>query len=459
MDYAKLTKRIEYMIEYETDEYFVNINLDDDLSSKLFDYQHMHLFNLITGFRSYDTLLDGSDTGTGKSYTTIALCKHLGLRPLILCPKVIVSTWMNVCKYFGVLPIDIVNYDIIKRGRTYDSNGNPVESKYIKKCDVKVKKLIKGEIHELTYESYEWKLPRDTLLVFDEAHKFKNKKSYNGQLLLSAKGAAKILMLSATICDTPKTFQIFGYMLGFYKTVIQGRNWINHKIIEDNLNAGIVKNNAISKCIYPLKGSRMSISELGDKFPKNQISAECYNIDVKYMNDINRPFLSIGDVTPARQKAELAKIELLVELTKNYVENGYNVVIFVNYSKTIDQLSKKLKCKCILDGRVESNLRDENINNFQNNQENVIICNIETGGVSIGLHDLYGRPRVSLISPPSTGIILQQALGRICRAGSKSPALQRLIYCSNTFEEKICQRIKDKIQFLSQINDDDLIKI
>ena len=42
-----------------------------------------------------------------------------------------------------------------------------------------------------------------------------------------------LLMLSATVSDSLKSFHIFGYMLGFYKNIKQGRNWINGIIRED----------------------------------------------------------------------------------------------------------------------------------------------------------------------------------------------------------------------------------
>jgi hypothetical protein len=77
----------------------------------------------------------------------------------------------------------------------------------------------------------------------------------------------------------------------------------------------------------------------------------------------------------------------------------------------------------------------------------------------ISLHDLYGIPRVSLISPPWSSTQLIQNIGRISRAGAKTPALQRLIYCAKTCEEVICNRLKEKLKFLSKINDNDLVDI
>ena len=63
---------------------------------------------------------------------------------------------------------------------------------------------------------------------------------------------------------------------------------------------------------------------------------------------------------------------------------------------------------------------------------------------------------MSLIVPSYSSIQLIQALGRIHRAGSKTPCTQRIIFCSGTMEEHIVKKLKEKINNLSSINDNDL---
>ena len=102
--------------------------------------------------------------------------------------------------------------------------------------------------------------------------------------------------------------------------------------------------------------------------------------------------------------------------------------------------------------------RRKYIRKFQKNKRKIIICNIAAGGQSIDLDDQHGgHPRVSLIVPSYSSTKLVQSLGRIYRAGSKSPAIQIIIFCSNTIEERISTRLNEKIGHLSQINDNDLI--
>ena len=101
------------------------------------------------------------------------------------------------------------------------------------------------------------------------------------------------------------------------------------------------------------------------------------------------------------------------------------------------------------------NKKNKILRNFRNNECNIIICNIAINE-GIDLHDLYGIPRVSIISPPFSKYTISSSMARIHRAGSKTPALHRLIYCAGTCEEVICNRLKEKLKFMAKLNDNDL---
>jgi superfamily II DNA or RNA helicase len=469
MDYEKLNKRIDHMFKYETDNFFVNINLKNEVAEKLFDYQIMHVFNLMTALRHNNCILDSSATGTGKTYSAIALCKQLNLRPFIICPKTIMTQWKNVCKVFDVRPLGIVNYELIKNGKYYNRNGEKVECDFIE---------VKENDNDVQFK---WKLPHYALLIFDEVHKCKNLKTINAQLLLSTKNLRKVLLISATLSDKAQSFHIFGYMLGCYKKLSQARNWINGMLREDKLYIGPKEQylSAINRYLYPNKGSRMRIEELGDKFPENQICADSYYLEDAEREEVNRAFRNIlenkemiksaldkethgkilDEILKARMKIELAKIPIFEELINDYIENGFAVVVFLNFIEPIKQLAKKFKNACVIRGGQSVEQRQENIDKFQSNQSSLIIV---SGSISDGLnlHDENGNfPRVSLISPPMSSQALVQDLGRIFRQNCKSKCLQRLIFAADTIEEIICNKLKNKLQFLSSLNDDDLVNI
>ena len=70
----------------------MSLNLDNNIKEKLLKYQIEHTKNLINIIKKNKTCLDASDTGTGKTYCAIALCKQLNLKPFIICPKSVISS-------------------------------------------------------------------------------------------------------------------------------------------------------------------------------------------------------------------------------------------------------------------------------------------------------------------------------------------------------------------------------
>jgi SNF2 family DNA or RNA helicase len=162
-------------------------------------------------------------------------------------------------------------------------------------------------------------------------------------------------------------------------------------------------------------------------------------------------------VLRAHQRIEILKIPTFVELCNDFRHNSYSVVIFVNFTKTLELLCDMLHTTSKIYGEQSQEARLKIIEDFQSNRTNVIICNIKAGGIGISLHDIHGGyPRVSLISPTWSSIDLVQALGRIHRAGGKSKSLQRIIYTADTIEEKIADKLKNKLLNINSINNGDL---
>ena len=118
MRYEKINKRVNVMFEKgEFDDDFLNINIKEDNIGKIFDYQIFHIYNLISCLKKNDVVIDGSYTGTGKTYTSICVCSELGLSPFIICPRSVLGVWKSVCELFGVTPLCIVNYESIRSGK------------------------------------------------------------------------------------------------------------------------------------------------------------------------------------------------------------------------------------------------------------------------------------------------------------------------------------------------------
>ena len=430
--------------------------------NKLYSYQIEHTNNLVRIINNNDVALDASDTGTGKTYCAVAVCKTLNLNPIIICPKSVISVWSKVCKEFKVSPYLIVNYEIFKTGR------------------------IHSELIDVIYEDnkikdYKIYPPKNSIFIFDEAHRCSNMHSENGKLLLAVKDSnSKLLILSATIADFPEKFKIFFYVLNFInKNEIINKNISKikyMKIVDEWINRDKRPMVRIHNMLFPDRGSRMRIDVLGDLFPLNQITATPYTLDKNKQEAIQKEYKNLSGlldvirekkekdsgsiftkILRAHQTIEILKIPIFVELANDFLFNKYSVVIFVNFTQTLETLAKMFHTNSVIYGQQTQEERLKIIDDFQENKTNIVICNIKAGGIGISLHDLYGNhPRVTLISPTWNSIDLVQALGRIHRAGSKSKALQRIIYTANTVEENIADKIKYKLKNINSINNGDL---
>lgn len=427
----------------------------------LLTYQVPHVYQLYESLLNTQCVLDGSDTGTGKTYATMAVCYLLKLKPFIICPRSVINSWIDVSKKMNIEIVGLSNYERLKGGKYYTQNFELTECPYLDKIEIN-----ENEEKEILYL---FQFPTDTIVIVDEAHKCKNYKTENSEMILSLKNSQrKILLLSATITDKIKCFKPFGAMFGLYREPKNYKDWIKNKIKLNKVNKrkdmtddGIALK-IIHDSIYPIRGSRMRIKELGDMFPKNQILAKCYYVDeysqVDEIYEVMNKTKTLKDLTNCRILLESIKLQVIIELVEDGLENDFSIAIFVNFKESLNYLVNNISEKCsVIHGDQSIEERQQNIDDFQSNKVKVIVCIMQAGGIGISLHDLYGRQRMSIISPNYNATELVQCLGRIHRAGSKSPALQRIVYIAKSCEEEICKKLSEKMNVLSKINGDDLI--
>ena len=453
-----------------------SLQFSEKTQSLLMSHQNMHVFNMISALndKKNNAVLDGSYTGTGKTYTTAAICAETKRRPFVICLKSNISTWKRVLRLFDVEPLGVVNYEMIRTGKYY-VDGEAVDCPYIKR-----------EKNKFTWDFAEIG-KKNVVMVFDEVHHCKNKSSLNSKLLTSCK-SIKTIMLSATLCDKIEDFGVFGMMLGFYNSVGAGRHWLNDIVRKEKRRLDKKKEeasiNLLHKKIFNTKGSRMSLSDLKNDMGQDQISIECYTVDKKVQEKIDRLYEEVKKqkrkaedlqvmskgmstelvrekkanalqtITFKREKIENAKSDILLELATSYHESRMSVVIFVNYRSThrmiCDKLGKHGIDHAVIHGDQSGFERDDAIQSFQRNEVRMLVAMAQAGGSSISLHDTSGSfPRVSIISPSYSVIELVQILGRIKRSGTKSPTIQKIVYCDNTCEEHIAEKVREKEEIMS----------
>ena len=387
------------------------------------------------------------------------------------------SSWKKVSKYYGVKPYFIVNYETLKLYKYYNDTQDRIMCKYISPNS----KYHKSDIYtndDSVYSDYIWHVDDKTIFIFDEVHRASQLNTQNGELLFAAKMSGKPLMvLSATVADVPDKFKLFFWILNFIDPSVIAKSNMKFAEYMFTMQRWLSRNHkpmlSIHNMLYPNRASRMRIDSLGDLFPETQITAEAYSMGKKREEEIEKQYSIIAEeldnlknksskdkenplvkIMRAHQKIEMFKVPTFVELATDLTESKHSVVVFVNFTQTLNLLQNMLHTDLVIHGGQTQEQRDTAIESFQNNKSNIIICNIKAGGIGISLHDIHGgHPRASIISPPWSSIELVQALGRIHRAGGKTKSIQRIVYTANTIEEKIADKLRTKLNNLNQIND------
>jgi len=466
----------------------------------LYDHQKDHVYTIMKALLTHGVALDGSSTGTGKTFCGLYASKILGLRPIIICPKAVVPGWKKSLETLGIEEFTLANYELMKIGkrlhwrkakkRKRNAAGVLVPYFVEEKADCEFI-TVKPNPKKGQWDSkwvVTWQLPENHVLIFDEAHRCKNKNTINTQLLTTAKDhGAKVLMLSATIASNP--LKMFGAAkaLNFYKEPWEFYSWARrHGCDNTGYNASWEYNGGEEEMIklhhqiYGAGlGSRMDVAELIKlgKFPESQNYIEVYDFKnnqaeiEKIYNAVDKEIAKIEKIEKNikmghhlvhrqkdLQKVEILKIPVMVEMAEEFLEEGKSIVIFCNFTQTIDVFSKELNTRCIIDGRQNLRQNTKCKENFLENKERVILCNTAAAREGIDLHDKYHKfPRVSLIMPNDSAQVIKQCLGRVWRSGG-STAIQYIVCANNTRENDVMANVLTKIDQIDALNKGETMK-
>lgn len=430
----------------------------------LLPFQKPHAGRIERALLQHRVAIDASDPGTGKTYTACAVAAMLGCPVVIVTPKATVPSWRKVAAGFGIVPLLVTNYELVRRGRLPECSkrGN---------C-------------------FTWNLPEDVLLIFDECQKCKGRSSQNAALLVAARRQhLRILLCSATAAENPLEMRAIGFALGLH-AYHDFYSWARRNGVEEGFYGLAFRGGAdvlrsLHAQIFPERGSRLRIADIPE-FPDTVVEASVietgkakaiqkeYDLMKRELHraereDDHETLAELADamqarranamtlVTRARQAIELYKVPAMVEMAVNALEEGMSVVILVNFTETIAALGEALKCTERIVGGQTAAERQAVIDRFQRNESPVVLANIQAGGVGVSLHDPTGtRPRLSIISPTFSAADLRQALGRVHRAGGAA-SIQKICFAAGTVEEHTAEVCAAKLANIDLLNDGDMM--
>lgn len=406
-------------------------------------YQLPAIQRQIDLLRRFGASVEGSETGVGKTYIAAFAAKKLGWLVAVVCPKAVIPSWRDCLKAIGVRVLFIENVERIKTQKQWAVRD-------------------KAE--------WVWQLPERCLLIFDEAHRFTGQDSENAHLLKAA--PKPLLMMSATLADSPLKMHALGHQLGIIHWDAW-YGWCFKNGCRKNLPfrglkfvGGDEVLHRLHEQVFKDRGSRIRIKDLGDAFPANSIEAiaipvdDTVALDQGYMDalellELEAPSAAVA-MLRARQKSEHLKIPAVAEMIDDLLAQGHSVAVFVNFTDTLEHLRGKFPNASLIHGDQLADEREHMIDLFQRNETNVVLATVQAGGVGISLHDLHGgHPRVSIIFPTWNAVDLQQALGRIFRNGGLTPCIQKIVFASDTIEERVKDKVEKKLDNISMINDGD----
>jgi len=425
---------------------------------------------LVSSINKWGAGVDGSDVGVGKTYTACGVVRELDMDILVVCPKAVKESWKRVIKnHFKMWSkcVGIINYEALRIGKT-----DSLIASYVKRRDTRRKEFV-------------WKIPKSTLIVWDEAQKLKNAKTKNSETCLAAlKAGYKMLFCSATMATNPLELRTVGQGIQLFKGNQQYYNWLyDHGVVKGRFGLEFTGDKkALTKLhedIFVNRGVRLTRDTIPN-FPESQISAETYEMDKEDVDKINSVYdemrlellkiekllkkdkgqTKMTTILRARQKVEMFKVPLIIEMAEESIENGMSVAIFCNFTETINALSDRLNTKCIVNGVVSDKKRQQAVDDFQADKERIILINIAAGGAGLSLHDLNGKyPRISLICPSYSAVLMRQSTGRVWRDSAKTKSIQKIVFVANTIEEEVCKIVNQKLENLDLLNDGDLVYV
>lgn len=478
-----------------------------------------HLYDILQRLVSaYDT----SDTGVGKTYVATAVAVALGLPTLVVAPKISLTAWARVAAEFND-SFSVIGYEKLRTGNTefgqwqHQDKVNEGRKTFYKCqcCQLTVSlenpqpcfahhlgiHCLETKKHDVNYGMFKFN-PAVKAVIFDEVHRCGGMNSTNAEFLIAARRQSiRHLGLSATLACDPMKMRALGYSLdlhgdrhnipfkqgylpmlpNFYQWAAQhgcrrippmpGIRWA----VSEDRQAQIMA--SIREQIIPSRGVRLTTAEIPG-FPERDITAELYDIENPSTVDLlyaemavalgvladksnldKAPDHPLTKIIRARQRIELLKVPLAVELATDAIEKGLSVGIFVNFSQTIDELARRLNCHEIIDGRPEyAKPRQHVIDSFQRDESRLVLVNSEAGGITVSLHDVRGQfPRVGFVFPGFSATTFVQLCGRFQRDGGRSRSHYRVILAANTIEEQIKRKLDRKLVNLAALNDGDMV--
>jgi SNF2 family DNA or RNA helicase len=415
----------------------------------------------LTGSRRF---ILADDMGLGKTTSTIiAALETKSKKILIVCPASLKINWQREIANYTDRPVFIaegkkfsteddfviVNYDILKN--FYDLK------------DIKNSLITQGNFD---------------LIILDEAHYVSNGQAARTKLVNSfTKNCKRVWLLTGTpmtnrpmnyfnllsIVDSPTTQNWMAYAIrycGGYQFMAGKRKiWnvsgaSNLEELRDRTSRQVLRRLKTEVLDLPEKIITPVYLKLKSKLYE-ELMGEYYEWFNKNPNESSYLTIQFSKLMKVRQVIAEEKIKDTIELAENILEQGKKVIIFTNFTDTLNKIADHFGKQSVrLDGSTSKPQRQYAVDQFQENEKvKVFVGNLRAAGVGITLTAAEAVIMNDLSFVPGD---LVQGEDRAYRYGQNNSVSIYYPLFINSIESVIYDMVNEKKKNINTVMGDDL---
>ena len=402
------------------------------------------------------------DMGLGKTTSTIIAALETGAKKiLIICPATLKINWERefwlyskkktyVCdgKNFSTeADIVIMNYDIIKNFHDTKSDEGSL--------------ILNSKFD---------------LVIIDEAHYIQNVQAQRTKLINDlVKTIDRLWLLTGTpmtsrpinyfnllsLVDSPVAKNWMAYVVrycsGYQFKVGQRKVWnvmgaSNLEELRDRTSPTVLRR--LKEDVLDLPDKIITPVYLRLRSKKyEEVMGDYYNWYERNPEESKNLSIQFTKLTEVRQVIAEEKTQHTIELAENFIEQGKKVIIFCNFTKSLETIVEHFgKSAVRLDGQMSKIQRQDAVDRFQEDEKvNVFVGNIKAAGVGITLTAGEAVIMNDLSFLPSDH---SQAEDRAYRYGQKNNVLVYYPIFDNTIEGIIYDILNAKKRIISTVMGD-----
>jgi SWI/SNF-related matrix-associated actin-dependent regulator 1 of chromatin subfamily A len=404
------------------------------------------------------------DMGLGKTTSTIIAALETGAKKvLIVCPASLKINWQR----------EIANYSdrsvYIAEGKKFSDDHDFVIVNYdILKNFHDIKEKDKSEIMKINFD----------LVIMDEAHMISNPQAQRTKIANDiASKSNRVWLLSGTpmtsrpmnyynllnLVDSPVAMNWMAYAKrycnGFQFSVGKRKVWnvtgaSNLDELRERTSTHILRRLKEEVLDLPEKIITPVYLRLKSK-DYEELMGEYFDWYDQNPEESSSLTIQFGKLMKVRKVIAQEKINNTIELAENIIEQGKKVIIFTNFTDTLNQIYNHFgKSAVYLDGSCSKFHRQNSVDEFQTNDKiKVFVGNLKAAGVGITLTSAEAVIMNDLSFVPAEH---SQAEDRSHRIGQKNSTSVYYPLFENTIEGAIYDILNRKKKIISTVMGDDM---